>query len=387
MPPGRILSLTGYYSFVLLGWNNVLVPSLIQSIEHGFHQSDAAYGLLYFAKSLLYACGAFSSGLLTERLGRKAVLAAGALTPALFLCAASLAPTWVVFIAVNAPVSWGSGVIDAGVNALFLDLYRDARGSALNFLHLFFSVGALVGPSVIGLLVATGAGWRTLYLITAAGFVLLLVSLLPAGMPSGLRGAASPLAAAQGGATAMERSLLPFIGLALSIGLYTAAEIGVSSWVVKLLVASPLIAATGALSLFWGGLTLGRLLSKWVAERLDYYVFTVGCFLLASLALAGAVLTAPLPLRLGLFALSGLFYGPIYPMIMALGGNFYPHRLAALSGSLTTAGSIGVIIYPPLMGVMAARIGLRNGMLGAALLGLPAVLTILATRALGRRAA
>jgi fucose permease len=90
------------------------------------------------------------------------------------------------------------------------------------------------------------------------------------------------------------------------------------------------------------------------------------------------------PLAGALFGLTGVFFGPIYPMIMALGGNIYPRRLAALSGGLAAAAVAGSVVYPPLMGLMAARIGLRAGMAGAALLGLPMALALLGARAAAR---
>lgn len=64
-------------------------------------------------------------------------------------------------------------------------------------------------------------------------------------------------------------------------------------------------------------------------------------------------------------------------MIIALGGNIYPHRLAALSGSLTTSAVAGSVVYPPLMGVLASTIGLAGGLAGAALLGIPATAGII----------
>ena len=177
-----------------------------------------------------------------------------------------------------------------------------------------------------------------------------------------------------------ERSLIPFVGLALAIGFYVAAEVGVSNWLVRLLSSASVVVATSVLSGFWGGLSLGRLLSRWVAERLDYYTFTIGCIILASVALAGAVFSPWLAVSAVLFVLSGMFFGPIFPMIMALGGDIYPRRLAALGGSLTTAAVVGGMIYPPLMGIMESRIGLSGGMLGAALLGVPMAGAILLAR-------
>ena len=58
----------------------------------------------------------------------------------------------------------------------------------------------------------------------------------------------------------------------------------------------------------------------------------------------------------------------------------YPHRLAALSGGLTGGAAAGGIVYPPLMGFMAANVGLRTGMIGAALLGVPAAICLLVAR-------
>jgi hypothetical protein len=37
--PSRLLTLCGYAGFVLIGWNAVLLPSLIRSIEHQFRQT------------------------------------------------------------------------------------------------------------------------------------------------------------------------------------------------------------------------------------------------------------------------------------------------------------------------------------------------------------
>jgi MFS family permease len=73
-------------------------------------------------------------------------------------------------------------------------------------------------------------------------------------------------------------------------------------------------------------------------------------------------------------------------MIMALGGNIYPHRLAVLSGGLTTAAVVGGLVYPPLIGILESHIGLRSGMMGAALLGIPAALSLGAARLASRPA-
>ncbi len=107
----------------------------------------------------------------------------------------------------------------------------------------------------------------------------------------------------------------------------------------------------------------------------------MGCAGLAGLALLLAVLSGPALLpAAALLALTGVLFGPIYPMIIALGGNIYPNRLAAVGGGLSAAAVVGGTVYPPLMGLLASTIGLRAGMIGAALLGMPQILALLAAR-------
>lgn len=385
--PARATTLSGYYGFVLIGWNSVLIASLIRSIEQDFRQTDATFALFYFLSSVFYTLGALGGGFVAERVGRRGVLLAAIVLVCLGLGGEGVAPAWGLLIVAGMAVNLGAGAIDGGVNGLFLDLYRHARGGALNLLHMFFGIGALIAPAVVGVALTAHVPWRATLLATAAVCVPLIALFATAPVPSGRheRSTERRPAREREALAPAEASLLPFAGLALSIGLYVAAETGISSWVVRMLSGVPIATATAVLSLFWGGLAVGRLLSNWLAERFDYAAFTIGCIALSSLALVGAVLSPVFPLTAALFALTGLFCGPIYPMIMALGGNLYPHRLSALSGALSGAAVVGSVIYPPLMGLMAARIGLRGGMIGAALLGIPAILGIVVAYYAARR--
>jgi fucose permease len=376
--PSRAATLAGYCAFCLIGWNLVQIPSLIRSVEPALHATDADFALFFFVGSVVYAIAALGGGLLTERVGRSAVLAGSALALAAGYAGEALAPSWPLLIAAAIPVNWGVGVIDSGVNGLFLDMYRDTRGGSLNLLHGYFSLGGLVAPFVIGRLLSAGVGWRVIILAAAVAALALAAALRAVAMPSGRHAAdTSPSPAAADGAKA---SMVPFAGLAVGIACYVAAEVGVTNWLVKFLAATPVATATSVLSVLWIGIAAGRILSNWLAERIDYVRFAVGCVLLSSATLVGAVLSPWLPLAALLFGLTGIFFGPVYPTIMAIGGNVYPSRLAALSGGLAASAMAGSMIYPPIMGLLAASVGLRAGMLGAALLGLPATVGLLVVR-------
>ena len=57
-------------------------------------------------------------------------------------------------------------------------------------------------------------------------------------------------------------------------------------------------------------------------------------------------------------------------MIVAIGGERYPERSAAVGGSLVGMAVIGSVVYPPAMGFLSVTIGLTAAMLGNALLAL-----------------
>jgi fucose permease len=57
-------------------------------------------------------------------------------------------------------------------------------------------------------------------------------------------------------------------------------------------------------------------------------------------------------------------------MIFAIGGELYPDRLSATTGTLTGSAVIGGTLYPPIVGLMSAQFGIGTGLLGAAILSM-----------------
>jgi fucose permease len=363
----------GCVAFVLIGWSGLLIPSLIRSVEAAFDQTDAGMGTFYLGYAIAYAVGSFGGGMLTERVGRRAVLTLAALLHGLGLLGFAIAPAWGIFLLAAAPAGLGAGGLDGGVNGLILDLYRASRGRALNLLHLFFSVGALTAPLVVGRLVEGGVAWQLV--VAATGIVALVVggTFLTVPMPDGRHARIAAAAATDAGPGAVpSRTLVtgPVLLLAVAIGCYVASEIGVSNWLVRFLEDEPLSVATTALALFWAGLALGRLVAARVSDRFDHVHFAIAASVAMSIALVGAILAPSATVSIALFALAGFATGPVYPMIMAVGGDRYPDRSAAVSGVLSGAAVTGSIVYPPIMGFLSVTVGLTVAMLGTVVLGL-----------------
>lgn len=364
----RVAGALACLGLLLIGWTGLLVPALIRPIQAHFGQDDAGLGIFYLLYAIAYATGSLGGGIVTERIGRRRVLILAGVLHGLGLASLGVAPSWSVALAIALPAGLGAGVIDGGMNSLVLDLYPNTRGRALNTLHLFFSVGALSSPLIAGRLFEAGVPWEAI-VIGSASLALPLAALfglvaLPHGRHEPDPDAAPP--------TALRRLAFsfPLLALELAIACYVASEVGVSNWLVRFLEEAPIGLATTALSLYWAGLAVGRLISARIADRFDHLAFATVALLVVALATGAAVLAPTIEAQIVLFVVVGIASGPVFPLIVAIGGERHPQRTAAVSGFLTGAAVVGSIVYPPIMGFLSVAIGLTVAMFGTAVLAL-----------------
>ncbi len=384
-PRGRLAAgVVGCLTLFAIGWTGLLIPSLIRSIEAAFGQDDAGIGIVYLVYAVAYACGSFGGGPLTEHLGRRRVLGGAVLVHGLGIAGLGIVPSWPLFAATAAIAGLGAGSLDGGANGLVLDAYRDGRGRAMNLLHASFSVGALSAPLVVGSLVELGAAWQAIVIASGVLVMPLAAGYILVPMPSGRRARAAgegPTAGAVGPAGGFGgRRLLtgPLLLLGIAIAVYVASELGISSWLVRYLDPAPLATATLALSLYWAGIAVGRLVSSAIADRFDHLRYTIACTLALAVMVAAAVLAPSLPLSIAAFALAGVASGPVFPMIVAIGGEHRPERSAAVGGFLGGMAVVGSTVYPPAMGFLSVTVGLGAAMLGTAALALGSMLALVA---------
>ena len=370
----------GYAGFTLVGWNALLVPSLVPAIERDFAQPDAGVGVLYFVTAVLFVTGSLAGGFAMERLGRSRALPAAVFGMAAGLALEAIAPSWTVLVAGGALAGFGSGAVEVGMNGLFLDRFSEDRGRALSRLHLCFSIGALAAPLLIAALVEIGVAWRLPF--AASSIVVLAIGL---GLATSDLHVPHPVLASRAGRPSVGRHVpLPLVLLAVAITSYVAAESGVSSWLVRFLDTAPIGIATLALSLFWAGLALGRLVASRVADRFAPLAVATACGLATGVAVLAAVVAPWVAVSIALFAVAGVACGPIYPMIIASAGGLYPARANAVSGVLTAAAVTGSVVYPPAMGFISNGLGLGVGMAGAGLLAVACAGALVAARLLAR---
>ena len=356
----------------LLGWTAVIVPTVILLVERRFAVSDSGIGGVYFVNSACYIAGSVVGGPLVGRLGRGRAFPAAWLLAGAATIAQGMAPAWSFFILGAAIQGFGTGALMVCANSLIIDAYPAARSNALSRLHVFYALGALSGPVVVAWLVATGTAWQGVLLASGlAGWLLagmLTLAPAPRAVPAPAPGAARSVPRPRSAAARGFRLSVALAGAALAIACYVGSEAAVTGWVVRFLSPSHGSVAAVALTMFWTGLATGRILAARVVHRFDLGSVIAVCALAGAAGMLLAVLVPGWPGTVVLFAVIGLAYGPVYPSIMSLASGRHPARSASVSGVMVTAGGVGGLVYPPVVGFLSPVLGLGVGMLGAAVL-------------------
>lgn len=264
-------------------------------------------------------------------------------------------------------------------NALFLDLYRERAGRALNGLHMFAGIGSFIGPLVSALAYRSGGDYTVSYRIAAGLMLGVAILWLFARPPMPARHSAVRPGNSRG------RFLPLFFILALAV-LYTGTEQVLSGWLFTYgsdaLRLFP-TAASLATSLFWGAVLVGRLTAVAALRRLSNVGLVQVCL---GLAFAGVALILGGRAWPALFwagvAVVGFGFGPIFPTGMALSSQVAPERSGAVATLFVASGSAGAMTLPAAAGSLIPTIGIAGSI---ALSFLPLCLMFLVTRPIARQ--
>jgi len=358
-----------YWAYVVNGVVNSEVGPALLGIVHTFHIDLAAAGAIFTAQFIGYLPGALGSGAAVERWGYRRVLICAALLTAAGTAGTALAGMWPLVIALTLVGGFGFGVTDSLCNAVVAAEAPREGGAALNLLHTFFGVGALLGPLLIAILLTTPAGWQGVFLLTGAlaCSCAVLFALAPMRPPSPLAAAndAGRAPVASGPAVSAGRSPWRDGRLWLLMGLlflFVGMEQLCGGWATTYLnrsLGAHLDVAARSVSLYWAAVTVGRALASAVALRLSNERLLGGSAVLSLAAIVALALVGAVgPALLALTAL-GLGFAPIYPTIVAIAARVYVRRFATIAGLLVAAGGLGGTIFPWVGGVVGQVWGLR----------------------------
>jgi fucose permease len=350
-----------FATFILIGVasgaSGVLIPSQISD----YRVDKVTIGVMFFTFSAGYVLSAVANGSLIRWLGVRGQLSLGAAAFVSLSYGIGLRPpTYALLLIANVGLGFGTGILDAGLNAYLTTL--PGHTPLLNLLHAFFGVGALVGPVLATGLLHDHRPWQDVYLLLAAAGVVSLVGFLALfprrAAPVVEDDRSAPLGAAL-------RRLAVWLAAAF-LCLYVGIEVTVGNWSFSLLTqqkgAGELLAGY-VVSGYWLGLTLGRFLLNAAATRAGIGVLGMmyGCLVgVAAATLLTWLGPGEAVVMIG-FGLVGFFLGPVFPTTIAVLPRLVPTRLVPTAvGLLVGASVIGGAVFPWLAGALAQGLGLGS---------------------------
>lgn len=351
-----------YIAFISLGLPDSLLGSAWPVMHEGLGVPVSYAG----AVTMIIAGGTIISSLSSDRLTRKfgtgLVTAVSVLMTALALFGFSVSGEFWMLCLWAIPYGLGAGAVDAALNN-YVALHYASRH--MSWLHCFWGVGASISPYIMSFALAGGHGWSSGYRYVSIIQIVLSVCLF-ASLPLWKQSHTQKTEEKVEARALSFGQMLKIPGvvsvLILFFG-YCALEQTTGLWASSYLVDYRDVSAETAAqfaSLFFLGVTFGRFLCGFVADRLgDRSLIRVGI-----LTAAVGVVLVLLPVQADLPALAGLIIigfgcAPIYPSIIhATPFNFGKENSQAIIGVQMASAYVGATFMPPLFGVVASYVGI-----------------------------
>jgi len=349
-----------YSCLLMVGINSGWIGPFLPEISHITHLPIERAGLIVSAS----AAGSFISVLIAggihQRLSAQKILVGAMALFTAGLTGLAMADGLVGLLCGGFLIGVANGGIDIGANALIVELNRERLASALNYLHVLFGVGTLLGPLIVS---AAFAGRVSYWWVFGGGALVCAAIALRLSVTPAIEVRTAPTLG-DGFIPMLSRPLIWAISAVMF--LYCGAELGIGAWLFLYLrtagALGPLLASSGV-SLYWLGLVCGRAFGGRLGHRIALPQFTM---LAAALSAAALVILIAAPAAGGLAAsavfLIGFGYGPVFPNMIAAGAARFPAEVGRMTSIVVAAGSLGGIVAPWIMGHAIADVSARASM-------------------------
>lgn len=363
-----LLTSAYYLAFVSLGLTGAVLGPTLPGLANQTETSLGETSLLFTAMAVGYLAGSLLSGRLYDGIPGNPLMAAGLMVMATTLAVTPLLPQLWLLVPVIALLGAAQGTVDVGGNALLVWVHGARVGPFMSGLHFFWGLGALLSPIVVGVALSSVGK-------TAPAFWALALLLLPAA--AGLLRLSSPQApgaaksqkeTGETGRAISEsgfRTGMVVLMVTLLLFLFVGVESGYGGWIYSYTLALNIGSTSAAIYLttvFWGSLTLGRLLAIPIAGRVRprwiLLVDAAGCLTSVGILLLWPRSTlATWTATIGM----GLFMASVFPTAVTLAGRRIEIS-GRIAGWFLVGASVGGMTLPFLMGQLFDSISPQSAM-------------------------
>ncbi|EGG35599.1 MFS transporter [Paenibacillus sp. HGF5] len=358
-----------YLAFISLGLPDSLLGSAWPVIWPDIGSSVGSAGIVSMVIAGGTIVSSLASGSMIKRLGTGRITLFSCFLTAGALLGFSLAPSmaWLVVLAI--PLGLGAGAVDAALNHYVAENYKAHH---MNWLHCFWGVGATMGPIIMSSYIADHNSWRSGYttvsIIQFSLVIILLITLPLWKRVAAMREIDRPQAESVVDNEKRQQEQIVKTGIFRIRGVkptltaflfYCGVETTVGLWGASYLVGAKHISADTAaiwISLYYGGITLGRLITGFITLKVaNRLLIRYGQLITI---LGGIILVLPLSASFSLtgFMLIGLGLAPIYPgLLHETPSRFGKEHSAKLMGYQMAVAYTGTTLLPPMFGLVASQ--------------------------------
>ena len=352
---------------LLFGVSLITLGSIATDLQSKFALDAVQTGTLFSILPIGILLGSFIFGPVIDRFGYKLILAAACLGMFAGFQGIAFASTLTILKISIFVFGVGAGIINGSTNALVADISEENRGADLSILGVFFGLGALGMPLVLG---AVSGRFESFQVLSAVGWLTLLVGAMYTAIA--LPPAKERVETGKGNWGRLFSPLLVLI--AFFLFWQSALEAIINNWTTTYVTARGVMSESNALyalSLHIVGMVAMRLLTGSVFRKVPQVKIMWACLVMlfagvllmqvatsfeiatVGLILSGAGLAGGFPIMLGFVGerysdLSGTAFSFVF--VVALIGNMIVNYLMGLIvhhygvAQLTTVAYVGAAI-------------------------------------------
>lgn len=339
------------YGF-MVGGQQLVLTTVCQQFGIGVLGMGTMVAILHVASMLTPAV----MGAVADRIGKKKVLVAFTVLYGIGCLIAAFSGFLAMFVVAMLVIGAGYSVCESLTSAVCVEISAENGARYINLTQCLLSVGAIIGPIIMGNLPALPfESWRLLYILCGVPLVMIGLTLSRMAFP-----AAESTRKRKTSAKHLWLSPI-FIALVVSMFLYVGLETGFGYFVeilFDLKVPGAVLGAYG-ISAYWAGMAFSRFIYSLYTYHPRRTVRL--SFLAAAVTFIALIVFRSGWLCVALCALVGFTYGPIWTSIVAGAAERFPQHKASATGLMSASCGLAGIIYPVFMGAIVEGLDIRIG--------------------------
>lgn len=319
--------------------------------------NDAQIGFLLLAFGIAGFCGLLSSGLIIERFGPRLIAALTTLFATVALIIASLAFSYWQLVAFSLLAGLGNGLCDVAMNAQGMAIERRYNKLCMSSLHASFSLGGVLGSLSGSLFAALNLSPFWNFLVVSLIYFLFWPWAWRNTTPS-----ESPVRSSRGPKIRIP-GFVYFLGLMAMLCYVSEGSVG--EWG-SVLLHSVKNASQEEAALVFACFSTTMVIGRFFGDRAraafgEFRLIILGS-LLSGLAMMAVLLARTPALCLCAYAVMGIGFAPVVPIIYSVGGRIPDVSPGRVSSAISILAYSGLLFFPPFLGMLGQAIGLDNAL-------------------------